>query len=135
MVRQQLNSNFLKEKAVGTTKQIEEGRKKPKAEKQEGMRQHHHSPHAKCREDRNPKYHEEKPKDVARVLAAHKSPKIAEKEMERNVACGHNCKNAMNESQQHHAMEATNCHQNARRSTNSIATGPNQPPSSIAKGY
>jgi hypothetical protein len=41
-------------------------RKRPKPdEEHEGMPQHRHCPHAKRREDRNPKYHEELQKDVA----------------------------------------------------------------------
>jgi hypothetical protein len=34
----------------------------PESEAQEGMPHHQHCPLAKCREDRNPKYHEEQQK-------------------------------------------------------------------------
>jgi hypothetical protein len=52
----------------------------PKPEKQEDMPQHQHCPHAKRREDKNPKYHEEHDtEDFARILAAH-PPKIVERE-------------------------------------------------------
>jgi hypothetical protein len=55
---------------------------------------HRHCPHAKFREDKKPKYHEEEQKEVAIILAAH--PLItAEREQkyidERNVACEHKC--------------------------------------------
>jgi hypothetical protein len=50
---------------VEATKQIEEKRKKPKPEEQEGMPQHQHCPPEKRRGDRNPKCHEEQQKDVA----------------------------------------------------------------------
>jgi hypothetical protein len=38
---------------------------KPKPEEQEGMPHYQHCPPAKCREDRNPEYYEEKHEDVA----------------------------------------------------------------------
>jgi hypothetical protein len=40
---------LLQEKAVETTKQIEEKREKPKPEEQEGVPQHQHCPPAKRR--------------------------------------------------------------------------------------
>jgi hypothetical protein len=78
---------------------------RPKPEKQERMPQHQHCPLAKYREDKNPKYHEEQVKDVAGIHAAH-SPKTVERghkqiDYERNVACKHNYRNAMNVSPRH----------------------------------
>jgi hypothetical protein len=52
---------FLQFKNVETTKQKGKRRKiphMPKPEEQEGMPQHQNCPHAKHREDKNPKYHE-----------------------------------------------------------------------------
>jgi hypothetical protein len=43
----------------------------PKPEEQDGMPQHQHCSFTKRREDRNPKYYEEKEKDVASILAAY----------------------------------------------------------------
>jgi hypothetical protein len=49
--------NFLQEKAVETTKQKEEKRKKHKTEEQKGMPQHQHCPPAKHRDIHgNPAY-------------------------------------------------------------------------------
>jgi hypothetical protein len=51
-----------------TTKQNGARRKRPhmsKVEEQEDMPQQQHCPHAKRREDRNPKYHGEQLKDFA----------------------------------------------------------------------
>jgi hypothetical protein len=39
------------------------------------MPEHQHCPPAKSRDDKNPKYHGEQEKDVARFLAAHPSKK------------------------------------------------------------
>jgi hypothetical protein len=61
----EFNTRQLQEKAVEATKQRKGRRKKHKPEEQEGMPQHHHCPHVKRREDRNPKHHEEQRKDVA----------------------------------------------------------------------
>jgi hypothetical protein len=58
--------NFLQGKAVETTKEKEEWRtEKPMPDEHEDMPQHQHSPLAKRRGDRNPKYHEEQHEDVA----------------------------------------------------------------------
>jgi hypothetical protein len=67
----------LQEEAVEATKQKEEKRKRLEPEEQEGMPQGQHCPPAKRRGDRNPKYHEEQQKDVARIHVAHppKTPK------------------------------------------------------------
>jgi hypothetical protein len=64
----------LQEKAVETTNQngetIRRGKPhRPKPEEQGDMPQHRHCPPGKHRGDRNPKYHEEQQKDIARNLA------------------------------------------------------------------
>jgi hypothetical protein len=51
----------------------------PKPKEHGDMLQHRHCSLAKHREDRNPKYHEDQQKDVARNLAAH-PPETVEKE-------------------------------------------------------
>jgi hypothetical protein len=92
---------------VETTEQKGKRRKKPhkpKPVEQEGMPQYQHCPYAKHREDKNPKYHEDQRRDVARIVAVH-PPKTVEWEHkwinERNVACGHTYESAMNESPLH----------------------------------
>jgi hypothetical protein len=55
----------LHEKAVETTKQKEDKRKKPMPEEQEGMPKRQYCPPKKRRGDRNPDCHEERQKDVA----------------------------------------------------------------------
>jgi hypothetical protein len=60
-----LNTKKFLQESSGGHQTKEEKREKPKPEKQEGMPHHQHCPTAKRRGDRNPKYHEEQPKDVA----------------------------------------------------------------------
>jgi hypothetical protein len=93
---------FTCEKAVEITNQKEKNKDEdphiPEPEEQEGMPHHRRCPPAKHREDRNPKYHEQQQKDVARILAVH-PPKTVGRERrkidERTAACGHNFQNAM----------------------------------------
>jgi hypothetical protein len=73
---------------------------RPKPEKQGGMTLHRPCPAKRNCKEKDPKYHEEQQKDVARIIAAF-PPKTVSREHkyinEQNVACRHYCKNAMNE--------------------------------------
>jgi hypothetical protein len=64
---------FLEEKSGNNQakRKVEGKPNMPKPEEQEGMQQHPHCPHVKHREDENPKYHEERLKDVEGFYAAH----------------------------------------------------------------
>jgi hypothetical protein len=58
---------FLQEKEVETTEQkgrIEDEIQRTKPNEKEVMPKHQHCPHAKHREDMNPKYHKEHQKDA-----------------------------------------------------------------------
>jgi hypothetical protein len=70
---------FLQDNVMKATKQTLARRRKPlrpKPKEQEGMPHHQQCLHAKRREDRNPKYHEEEHKYVACILAAHPPKKM-----------------------------------------------------------